>query len=224
MVNTDEHIVESKDLQYRFQFDQTFNLEATQREVYDDIALPLVNDVLQGYHGTILAYGQTGGGKTYCMFGPDGSHPSDFQGVVPRAARQVFDGVATSADCSGDFVVECDFVELYCEQIRDLMTPSNHKLQVKEMPYKGFCIDGLTRKAVASMGEVLQILRTGLRHRAAANTRLNQHSSRSHAIFTLHVLQQTCQDTVRHGKLTFVDLAGSEKVAKSGSAGEMLEE
>jgi hypothetical protein len=223
-VDDNEHSVKSKDFQHRFYFDQAFRQDTSQQQVYDDVALPLVNDVLQGYHGTILAYGQTGGGKTYCMFGPQGPHPAALQGVVPRAARRIFEGVCTGPDCSGVFVIECDFLEVYCETIRDLLTPGNNKLQVKEMPNKGFCVDGLTRKAVASMGEVLQILKIGLRHRAAANTRLNQHSSRSHAIFTLHVLQQTCHDTVRQSKLTFVDLAGSEKVAKSGSSGEMLEE
>lgn len=223
LCDTSQSIVESVDLQHRFTFDHVFDQDATQQSVFDDLALPLVNDVLQGYHATILAYGQTGGGKTYSMFGPQGPHSADLQGLVPRAAQQVFERVGTGPNCSGEFAIECNFVEVYCEQIQDLLTPGNNKLQVKEMPNKGCWVDGLTHKAVNSTVEVLHILRVALRHRAAANTRLNQHSSRSHAIFTLHVMQHTSEG-VRHSKLTLVDLAGSEKVAKSGSTGEMLDQ
>jgi hypothetical protein len=216
-VDTCENFVETADLQHRFQFDRVFDQSASQSSVYADVALPLVRDLLQGYNATILAYGQTGGGKTYCMFGPQGHHPVESQGLVPRAAEHIFENVSAGQ-------IECSFVEVYCEQIRDLLTTGYSKLQVKETPTRGFWVDGLTHRSVQSTTEVLQALRNGLKHRAAANTRLNQHSSRSHAIFTLHVVQETAEGIVRQSKLTLVDLAGSEKVAKSGSAGDTLEE
>lgn len=268
---------ESADMQQRFHFDRVFDQETTQQEVYDDVGRPAVDDVLDGFHATILAYGQTGSGKTYCMFGPPGQQPPELHGVVPRAVRRVFDclvttlttGAASSssgsstgasggaaaggvssdeppatASTSGtksgataglphergqatqpSSVVECSFFEVYCEQLRDLLKPRGQNLQVRELPHRGgFNVDGLTHKSVNSATEALQHLRAGLRIRAAANTKLNQHSSRSHAIFTLRVQQVASDGAVRHGKLTLVDLAGSEQVQKSGSAGERLEE
>lgn len=238
VADTVNNVVESTDLQHRFHFDRVFS-QVTQSALYEDVGRPIVADVLQGYHGTILAYGQTGSGKTYSMFGPSGQHPPDLQGLVPRAAQQVFAHMAAGFGTTENlgegagpelgsnapvYTVECNFLEVYCEQMRDLLKPGNNRLQVKELPQGGLCVDGLTHKVVNDTNEVLQVIRTGLKQRAAAYTRLNQHSSRSHAIFTLHVWQRAPDGTERHGKLTLVDLAGSEKVHKSGSAGEMLEE
>lgn len=224
LVDPTANVVESPDLQHRFQFDRALTDETTQEMVYDDVGRPVVDDVLQGYHGTILAYGQTGSGKTYCMFGPAGQNGFELQGLVPRAAAQIFDHIGDGLVEGIASTVECSFFEVYCEQMRDLLKPGNSRLQVKENTQKGFFVEGLTHKPVNSVNEVLQVLRAGLRQRAAANTRLNHHSSRSHAIFTLRVQQRTPEGLTRNGKLTLVDLAGSEKVNKSGSDGEMLEE
>jgi len=250
--------VESFDLERKFLFDLAFRPDATQEEVYENVGIPVVDDVLKGYHGTVLAYGQTGGGKTYCMFGPQdmfglpdlqrrqasplgrlhadsgrplhgraaenlGKHPKDLHGLVPRSARRLFERMG---DTSAEFEVECSFLEVYCEQISDLLRTKGRKqiLQVRESPSQGIYIDGLSRKPVRSTSDVVQVLRTGLRMRTAAVTRLNQHSSRSHAVFVLDVHQHSTEGVSRHGKLTFVDLAGSEKLSKSGSAGEHLEE
>lgn len=222
----DEHsnTVETPDLHHSFHFDKLFGEGATQEMVYENVGRPIVNDVLNGYHGTVLAYGQTGSGKTYCMFGPHGQHGPEVQGLVPRAAQQIFEHVGENCDAESKFTIECQFFEVYCEQLRDILKPGNTKLAIKELPPKGCFIEGLTRKTVTSLNEVLQVLRFGLKHRAAGNTRLNQHSSRSHAIFILRVQQQIADSMVKNGKLTLVDLAGSEKVHKSCSEGDMLEE
>lgn len=214
----------SMDMQHHFQFDRAFDEHATQEDVYDDIGRPTVDDVLEGYHGTILAYGQTGSGKTYCMFGPQGPHPPELMGVVQRATRQMFDYISNRGNDGAELSVECSFFEVYCEQVRDLLRIKAQNLQLKEIPQKGFCVEGLSHKNVSSANEVLQALRTGLRARAAANTKLNQYSSRSHAVFVLSVNERTSNGSNKHRKLTLVDLAGSEKVHKSGSAGENLEE
>eukprot|EP00928_Gymnodinium_smaydae_P018668 TRINITY_DN17112_c1_g2_i1.p1 TRINITY_DN17112_c1_g2~~TRINITY_DN17112_c1_g2_i1.p1 ORF type:complete len:1013 (+),score=187.68 TRINITY_DN17112_c1_g2_i1:203-3241(+) len=215
----------STSLDCLFQFDGVFDQEATQEAVYDHIGRSTVGDVLEGYNGTILAYGATGSGKTYCMFGPPEAS-EELRGMVPRATRQVFAGLADARNNEGSIgaVVECSFLEVYCEQLRDLLQRGNNFLQVKETPKHGVYVDGLARRVVGTVGEAMQALKAGVRLRAAANNSLNQHSSRSHAIFTLRVVQESTTGT-RDSKLTLVDLAGSEKLQKSGGAtGAMLEE
>lgn len=218
--------VESADQQHRFHFDRAFGQGETQESVYSNVGRPIVEDVLEGYHGTILAYGPTGSGKTYCMFGPPHAHSSSLQGVVPRATEHIFERVAAmTAGVSGmEFTIECRFFEVYCEQLRDFLRPKNTNLQVKESPQRGFQVEGLSHKVVRTAAEALQVLRAGLKIRVAANTKLNTHSSRSHAIFSLSVRQFAQGHEQCSAKLTLVDLAGSEKVHKSGSVGENLEE
>lgn len=217
--------VESADLVHRFQFDRAFGEQGSQSEVYNEVGRPIVDDVLSGYNATVLAYGPTGSGKTFCMFGPPGRNTPEIAGLVPRAIQQVLERVAleSSSDAEENISVECSFFEVYCEQVRDFLQPKLQNLPVKEMPGGGFNVEGLTLRKVTSAAEALQILRSGLRLRVASNTKLNQHSSRSHAIFTL-VLRQSDAEGIRQSKLTLVDLAGSEKVRKSGSVGDMLEE
>lgn len=227
--------VESADFTHSFFFDRVFDEAATQEDLYRYVGEPVVEDVLEGYHGTVLAYGQTGSGKSYSMFGPQwlgqGSQAApELQGLVPRAAWHMFDQLEARCARGDEYEVQCSFFEVYCEQLRDLLGPRSQILQVKEMPKQGFYVDGLTHRTASSAPEALTVLREGLRLRAAANTTLNAHSSRSHAIFTLTVRQRIPPHDAsnvaleRNRKLTLVDLAGSEKVRKSGSTGEMLEE
>eukprot|EP00929_Paragymnodinium_shiwhaense_P059486 TRINITY_DN2978_c0_g3_i1.p1 TRINITY_DN2978_c0_g3~~TRINITY_DN2978_c0_g3_i1.p1 ORF type:complete len:1141 (+),score=225.49 TRINITY_DN2978_c0_g3_i1:107-3529(+) len=256
--------VRSTDGQFQFQFDHAFDPFTTQEELYNSEGKPVVEDVLHGYNGTILAYGQTGSGKTYCMFGPQANSNSnsssmDLAGLVPRAARQLFAHIEREWTPDVKFTLWCSFYEVYCEQLRDLMRPNSGglrseapSLQVKEVPPHGFYVDGLSHRIVSSAAETMNVLKAGMRLRAAANTTLNHHSSRSHALFTLSLLEQrSATDPMassegwqraqaqasdhqgaggstfmveRQRKLTLVDLAGSEKVHKSGSTGEMLEE
>eukprot|EP00929_Paragymnodinium_shiwhaense_P013683 TRINITY_DN121529_c0_g1_i1.p1 TRINITY_DN121529_c0_g1~~TRINITY_DN121529_c0_g1_i1.p1 ORF type:complete len:1116 (+),score=193.78 TRINITY_DN121529_c0_g1_i1:86-3433(+) len=226
VVDAADSTVRSANYSQAFLFDRVFDQDATQENVYDEIGRPAVEELLAGYHGTILAYGQTGSGKTYCIFGPSDRHTPDLQGLVPRAARQIFDRISVVQPApQQSYVVRCSFVELHCEQLRDLLlqTGKQQPLQVKEVPGRGFYVDGLLHKEVTSANEAQQLLRAGLRMRAAANTNLNQHSSRSHAIFTMG-LSVCVGGHEREQKLTLVDLAGSEKVNKSGSTGQMLEE
>eukprot|EP00929_Paragymnodinium_shiwhaense_P000876 TRINITY_DN101081_c0_g1_i1.p1 TRINITY_DN101081_c0_g1~~TRINITY_DN101081_c0_g1_i1.p1 ORF type:complete len:1023 (-),score=178.92 TRINITY_DN101081_c0_g1_i1:141-3209(-) len=232
--------VDSADLVHRFHFDRVFDHATSQQDVYDDVGKPVVDGVLDGVHGTIMAYGQTGGGKTHCMFGPDGGKMSEMQGVVPRAVQRIFDSLESRG--LADMSVECSFFEVYCDQVRDLLrqVQQGRSRSLGPMWKRGVnsarsslretsagrmrCVEGMTVEAVSSAAETLHLLRSGLRQRAAANTRLNQSSSRSHAIFVLEVRQRASDGSERVGKLTLVDLAGSEKVRKSGSEGDMLTE
>ncbi|CAE7801085.1 kif3 [Symbiodinium sp. CCMP2456] len=210
-------VVESADHLHCFRLDSAFGQETSQQQVYEDVGRRVVQDVLSGYNGTILAYGPTGSGKTFCMFGPpQGRSPGDLEGLVPRAVEQVLQHVQES----GGTKLQCSFFEVYLDRVRDFLSPKTPNPQLKEFPGG---VEGLTYKEISTAAEALQILRLGLRLRVAANTSLNEHSSRSHAIFSL-LLRQTQQSGIRVCKLTLVDLAGSEKVRKSGSVGGMLEE
>eukprot|EP00913_Durusdinium_trenchii_P003781 g3502.t1 len=209
-------VIESADHLHCFRLDTAFGEETTQDEVYEKVGRPVVEDVLSGYNGTILAYGPTGSGKTFCMFGPHGRGPPEFAGLVPRAVQQVLDFVSKNDGIS----LECSFYEVYLEKVRDFLSGSLPKNQLKELPSG---MEGPTYKKITTASEALQILRLGLKLRVATNTRLNEHSSRSHAIFSL-VLRQEDASGIRQRKLTLVDLAGSEKVRQSGSVGGRLEE
>jgi len=221
----DQRTVESFDRAQRFELDFAFDERCTQAAVYDVAGRPMIDDVLDGYNGTIFAYGQTGSGKTHCMFGPHHEVPwqSDDRGVVPRAAQHVFDRIRAGAD-DVEFVLRCSLFEIYREQLRDLMDPSNISLRVKETPQRGIFVDGLTQEFVTCESDILDILHVGSRMRAMATTQLNQHSSRSHVIFSLACEQRMPDGTEKTGKLNLVDLAGSEKVWKSSSWGVTLEE
>lgn len=223
IIDPDNRGVSTTDHLYHFDLDHAFCETSAQEDVFNYVGRPICSDVLHGYNGTILAYGQTGTGKTYCMFG-SGTQP-ELQGIVPRAAKQIFGVVANTNNTK--FTCHCSFLEVYKEQMRDLLCPvpaDSRKLRIKELPQQGLHVDGLTRHHVRSEADVGRILRTGHRARVVKRTQLNAHSSRSHAVFVLHVEQRGMEGTECMGKLTLVDLAGSEKVSKSGLVGETLEE
>jgi hypothetical protein len=216
MVRPGGCIVESSDLGYSFELDRAFAAEVTQAQVYSEVGHPAVTDVLNGYNGTVLAYGQTGSGKTHCMFGPALS-TSGQHGIIPRAARQVFDTIRSCAADDVTFILRCSLLEVYCEQLRDLLDPSNRDLHIQETPQRGTFVEGLTQECVTCEDDVYDILQTGEQMRMVASTQLNQLSSRSHVIFILACTQRLPDGSEKVGKLSLVDLAGSERVGKSGA-------
>lgn len=128
-----------------FHFDRVFGTKSSQQEVYEDAAKPIIADVLQGYNGCLLAYGQTGAGKTHTMSGPSIDDP-ELMGIIPRMADEVFD-FAAQADESTEFEVKCSYVEIYLERLRDLLDPSKDNLRVHEDPEQGVYIKGAVRRA-----------------------------------------------------------------------------
>eukprot|EP00931_Biecheleriopsis_adriatica_P005458 TRINITY_DN106979_c0_g1_i1.p1 TRINITY_DN106979_c0_g1~~TRINITY_DN106979_c0_g1_i1.p1 ORF type:complete len:894 (+),score=175.50 TRINITY_DN106979_c0_g1_i1:53-2683(+) len=223
----DNATVESLDGRFLFELDCAFSEEADQKSVYDHIGLPAVEDVLAGYNGTILTYGQTGSGKTFTLFGPSLTEP-ELRGIAPRAAEHLVQGCEEETpEGPSEAFIQCSFLEIYRERMRDLLHPTNQSLRIKELPQRGLIIDGLTQDYVGSAGDVLKALSTGSAWRSVAATRQNQYSSRSHAIFTLYVSRRSLggdDARERTGKLSLVDLAGSERVSRSQSVGETLEE
>lgn len=208
---------------HTFLFDRVFRWDASQKEVYDHAAKPVINAVLKGFNGTVLAYGQTASGKTYTMEGPD-IEDKHAQGVIPRMVWSIFNGIYHS-DEHIEFLVKVSIVEIYNERIRDLLDPKKDNLKIHEDKARGVFIGEVTESYVGSEGEIFDAMRAGHYNRSWAVTNMNEHSSRSHLVFMLTIEQKNLHDrSVKVGKLHLVDLAGSEKVAKTGASGDRLDE
>ena len=212
-----------------YTFDKVFSPTSPQREVYEQSARPVIEAILQGFNGTVLAYGPTSSGKTYTMEGF--LEDPQFQGIIPRMVWTIFDGIRSTPP-QIEFTVKVSIVEIYNDKIRDLLVPCSRRpadlsqnLKVHEDPIRGIYVADCTEIYVAQEQDIFSAIRTGHSHRSVAVTNMNEHSSRSHLIFILTVEQKdTVHQTIKVGKLHLVDLAGAESVAKSGVLGERLDE
>lgn len=205
-----------------FKFDKVFKETTPQIEIYENIGKEIVKDVMDGYNGTIFAYGQSGSGKTYTMYGSN-IYDDDFKGVIPRIIYDIFNYVEL-ADENISFQFKLSVVQIYKEVIYDLLTGEKH-LQIKESPTRGIYVDGLSEVYLSSVDDFLNYAELAEKNRKVGETRLNQQSSRSHSIMILEVSQQLKKENlIKKGILNLVDLAGSEKVSKTGAVGETLEE
>ncbi|KAF0720488.1 Aste57867_281 [Aphanomyces stellatus] len=208
-----------------FTFDNVFGEESTQQQVFDEVARPVVADIMEGYNATIFAYGQTSSGKTFTMEGASIDDEA-LRGIIPRTATELFARLM-EADENMEFVVKVSYIEIYMERIRDLLDPYKTKinLQVREDNDKGIYIDGVTELCVTSDDELLSTMRSGAANRAVAATGMNEGSSRSHSVFMVTLYQRNLEtNSTKVGKLYLVDLAGSEMVRKTGASGKQLEE
>ena len=209
--------------QQRFTYDFVFPPGSEQKVVYECTALPIVEGVMQGFNGTVFAYGQTSSGKTFTMAGPD-IYDESLKGIIPRMVSTVFDKIS-SADESSEFLVRIGFCEIYLEKIKDLIDPARKDLKVLEDKARGVYIAGLSEHYVNSGDELLRFMDLGQANREVAFTLMNAGSSRSHSIFITTINQKNTRDfSEKTGKLFLVDLAGSEKVGKTGATGKTLEE
>lgn len=196
-------------------------MSSRQIDIFDFSIRSTVEDVMNGYNGTVFAYGQTGAGKSFTMMGD--MDDQEYKGVIPRISEQIFDAIMTSSSTI-EFTVGIGYMEIYMERIRDLMAPANDNLPIHEGP-RGPFVKGLREIFVSSVDEVYQALHIGQRSRATASTNMNSESSRSHSIFVVTIKQKdTSSGTEKAGTLYLVDLAGSEKVGKTGASGQTLEE
>ncbi|CUA77623.1 Kinesin-like protein bimC [Aspergillus nidulans FGSC A4] [Rhizoctonia solani] len=224
-----------------YPFDRVFGPEADQAMVYHDIVAPVLEEVLNGYNCTVFAYGQTGTGKTYTMQGDLSptltGNPSADAGIIPRTLHKLFLHLENS---TSDYSVKVSFVELYNEELRDLLASEFKEPSANAQPMgiasgsgssglkifddvakKGTFIQGLEEAHVRDAQDAIEILRKGSERRQIAATKFNDHSSRSHSIFTLTVhTKETSSDgndLIKTGKLNLVDLAGSENIGRSGA-------
>ncbi|KAK9913187.1 hypothetical protein M0R45_037011 [Rubus argutus] len=219
-----------------YRFDEIFTETASQNRVYQVVAKPVVESVLNGYNGTVMAYGQTGTGKTYTL-GRLGYDDASERGIMVRALEDIISSTAPACD-----IVEVSYLQLYMESIQDLLAPEKTNILIHEDSKTGeVSLPGASVVRIKDLDHFLQLLQIGEANRHAANTNLNTESSRSHAILMVFVrrsVQEKSTDEItsqekafrnvlpiiQRSKLLIVDLAGSERVDKSGSEGHLLEE
>ncbi|KAL4168497.1 hypothetical protein KRP22_011896 [Phytophthora ramorum] len=222
-----------------FQFDGSLNEACDQQTVYERVAAPIVEDVMAGYNGTILAYGQTATGKTHTMVGPGDLVHGDQRGLIPRALEDVF-ARAEKTRSQAKTTIAVSYVQIYCERIFDLLEPETLpcNILVREDADRGVYIDGAAAVHVASVEDCLGLMERGNANRAVSSTEMNAHSSRSHAILILRVERKefapppsssgptkgTTQPVIRLSNLYLVDLAGSERVKKARVHGRHINE
>lgn len=198
-------------------------MNSRQSDVFEFSIKHTVDDILNGYNGTVFAYGQTGAGKSYTMMGGDIDNDVS-KGIIPRIVEQIFASILISPG-NIEYTVRVSYMEIYMERIRDLLNPANDNLPVHEEKNRGVYVKGLLEIYVSSVQEVYEVMRRGGSARAVAATNMNQESSRSHSIFVIQINQKNVETgSQKAGYLYLVDLAGSEKVGKTGASGQTLEE
>ncbi|KAF7232565.1 hypothetical protein EG68_09166 [Paragonimus skrjabini miyazakii] len=184
-----------------FTFDCVFNINSNQEQIFQTLAKPLIDGCMSGYNATILAYGQTGSGKTYTMgTGFDFGSPNLDAGIIPRAVQYLFSKIsqcrsqaAAKHEPVPEFKVVAQFLELYNEELVDLLDSDKSRkshLRLHENAQGDIYLTGVSTRLVSSLDDTLKCLRDGSLVRSTASTNMNAQSSRSHAIFTLHIRQQ----------------------------------
>jgi len=218
-----------------FTFDQVYDWNSLQADIFDISAKPIIDSTMEGYNGTIFAYGQTGTGKSHTMEGKE--EPPELRGIIPNTFDYIFTRIGQESG-SKEYLVRASYLEIYNEDIRDLLSKNPQtKLELKESTDKGVYVKDLMQFVVKSKAEINSVLHVGRKNRSVGATLMNQDSSRSHSIFTITVemtdkfdaatatAAQLKDDThIRVGKLNLVDLAGSERQSKTGATGDRLKE
>ncbi|KAL2530140.1 Kinesin-like protein KIN12B [Forsythia ovata] len=218
-----------------FTFDSVADIESTQIDIFQLIGAPLVENCLAGFNSSVFAYGQTGSGKTYTIWGASNAslEESDQQGLTPRVCQRLFERINEEQERHADkqlvYMCRCSFLEIYNEQITDLLDPSQKNLQIREDVKSGVYVENLTEECVSSMEDVSQLLIKGLSNRRTGSTSVNAESSRSHSVFTCVVESRSKSvadgvSSLKMSRINFVDLAGSERQKQTGAAGERLKE
>ncbi|KAM8757329.1 kinesin-like protein KIF21B isoform 5-T5 [Acanthopagrus schlegelii] len=252
-----------------FTYDFVFDIDSEQQSIYQACVYKLIEGCFEGYNATVFAYGQTGSGKTYTMgTGFDVNLSQQEQGIIPRAVHQLFEGIQNRRERAQEtgsqppeFKVSAQFLELYNEEILDLFDGSRDpdsrsrksNIKIHEDASGSIYTTGVTSRLVHTEEELLQCLKLGALSRTTASTQMNAQSSRSHAIFTIHLCQmRVCQQHQMNGgggggengelngvdssaitqpefetlmaKFHFVDLAGSERLKRTGATGDRARE
>ncbi|XP_028650066.2 LOW QUALITY PROTEIN: kinesin-like protein KIF18A [Erpetoichthys calabaricus] len=209
----------NKDAQ--FVFDNVFDENSTQADIFDNLMKGMLDGFLNGYNCTVLAYGATGAGKTHTMLGL----PSD-PGVMYLTMKELYSRIDLLKD-----EIQCDiavsYLEVYNEQIRDLLVNSG-PLAVREDSIKGVVVQGLSLLQPKSAEQILEMLDYGNKNRTQHPTDVNASSSRSHAVFQIYLRQQSktanINQNIKIAKMSLIDLAGSERVSATNTKGARLRE
>ncbi|KAI9113846.1 hypothetical protein K1719_015097 [Acacia pycnantha] len=218
----------------RFTFDHIACETLSQENLFRVAGVPMVENCLSGYNSCIFAYGQTGSGKTYTMMGEikeEGGNLTEDSGITLRVFDYLFMRIKLEEESRRDdklrYSCRCSFLEIYNEQITDLLEPSSTNLQLREDTKKGVYVENLSEHSVGTVSDVLKLLLQGTANRKVAATHMNSNSSRSHSVFTCIIESRWEKNTMTHlrfARLNLVDLAGSERQKSSGTDSERLKE
>ncbi|CAI9115993.1 OLC1v1017027C1 [Oldenlandia corymbosa var. corymbosa] len=210
-----------------YAFDHVFDQDSTNARVYELLTRDIIHAAVEGFNGTAFAYGQTSSGKTYTMNGCD-SDP----GIIHRAVKDIFEETKMRTD--REFLIRVSYMEIYNEEINDLLAVENQKLPIHESLERGVFVAGLREEVVSSAEQVLGLLQRGEVNRHFGETNMNVRSSRSHTIFRMVIESKgketgsgdasISDDVIRVSVLNLVDLAGSERITKTGADGVRLKE
>ncbi|CAA0806803.1 P-loop containing nucleoside triphosphate hydrolases superfamily protein [Striga hermonthica] len=210
-----------------FAFDHVFDQECSNGRIYELLTKDIISAAVDGFNGTAFAYGQTSSGKTFTMNGSEND-----PGIIQRAVKDIFAKMQKTSD--REFLVRVSYMEIYNEDINDLFSVENQKLQIHESLERGVFVAGLREEIVNSADQVLNLIQLGEAKRHFGDTNMNARSSRSHTIFRMVIESKgkdnkcrdgsSSDDAIRVSVLNLVDLAGSERVAKTGAGGVRLKE
>ncbi|KAA8538272.1 hypothetical protein F0562_027905 [Nyssa sinensis] len=211
-----------------YAFDHVFDQDCTNARVYELLTKDIIHAAVEGFNGTAFAYGQTSSGKTFTMNGSEND-----PGIIHRAVKDIFTKIQTITD--REFLIRVSYMEIYNEEINDLLAVENQKLQIHESLERGIFVAGLREEIVNSAEQVLKLIQSGEVNRHFGETNMNVRSSRSHTIFRMVIESKgkdinsssgysSSDDAIRVSVLNLVDLAGSERIAKTGAGGVRLKE
>lgn len=209
-----------------FAYDRVFSSSAGQEEVFEEIS-HLVQSSLDGYNTCIFAYGQTGSGKTYTMEGSSEDSRDPARGMIPRTVEKIFDSMIALQEQGWSYEMECSYVEIYNEVVRDLLAKQKGEVKhdIHHDKFGNTQVSNLTIVKVETAAQIYRLLSTAQQNRAVGATLSNDRSSRSHSVFSLRLIgRNSITSDSSQGILNLVDLAGSERLDKSGATGDRLKE
>jgi len=205
---------------WRFRFDRVFEEKATQKAVFDALMPSLISDAIDGYNATVMAYGQTGAGKTHTVMGKDGS--PHFRGLIPRTISALFKELSNFG--REKLLISISYLEIYNERLHDLLTGKEISSRILQDENSSTYSPDLKRKRVVTEEEALELLFEGESNRTIGSHEMNRNSTRSHCVFTFHLEKTSAEGGTTLSKLHLVDLAGSERVVKTNSTGKVFQE
>lgn len=224
--------IDTKPEQKRFTYDYVAPEDVDQEEIFEKVGRPISESCLAGYNGTIFAYGQTGTGKTFTILGGTTETLSESilsseystRGLLPRCFEYIFSSIKSDTK---QYIIKCSYLEIYQEQVNDLLDPNPQNLPVREDMKRGVYVEGLIEDIVNDVNDTYNLLKTGTQNRHVGSTSMNKESSRSHSVFTLVIESKENTDGVCNfitSRFHLIDLAGSERQKATDCAGERLKE
>lgn len=204
-----------------FTFDGVYNPAITQEDMFNLVGKDICDSVLGGFNATLFAYGQTGSGKTFSLVGDMDDH-SKF-GILPRVGAYIFEMLENDPDIL-EWSVSMDVCENYMNKLKDLLRPNEKELKIRTSRDKKVYVEGIKCEYVSDLSQLFEQMTKAFSNRSVGKTNMNEHSSRSHCVFGFKIKQKMRSGASKSARLFIIDLAGSERVSKTGADGQTFEE